>query len=477
MEDKRKALKDIAHFSVSTWVNFFLGFISTFILTRVFIPEVLGTINLFYSSITAFLYVVCLGLDNGYLRFFNEPPQGENRVSFLFKVLLISLLVAVLVGLITYCFFAENVVDFFLGQRSRNLLICIILGVLDQTVFRFLILSSRMKMDIRRYNIQTIAINLITRLSVLLGALIDKSSVFWAIYMNVGCMTLLAFFFLIWQRKEWFPKTINLNLSGYRQVIIFSLLGMLASVAIHINTLCSQIVLKTFIGTYAVGIFTSAAIFASVLSAVKGGFLTYWSAYMYSNYKDETKREWMMEVHDIVMLVSIFIIAFFFSFRSIIYLFIGPEFRSSKEFFSLILLFPLLQFVQETTQYGIPISKNNYITTIIFILTLLINVGVGMWLVPQIGIAGQAWGNAISGIFCYILITFFGQRFYKTIKNKYRSLAGLGLIIFLSVATYFLKTDVPVIILSVLSVVIACLLYHNTLNKSLSLIMSYLGRK
>jgi len=476
MEDKRRAVKDILHFSVSTWVNFVLGFLSTFILTRVFMPEVLGTINLFYSTITAFLYVVCLGLNTGFVRFFNETPNGESKALFLFKLLSISLLFAFVLGIISYSFFADNFVEFFLDKRGRALFICIFIGLIDQVIFRFLNLSLRMRMDIKRFNIQAILINIVTRLSVLLGALIDRTSAEWAIYMNTLSMTALVIYCLVWQRREWLPQKPNLSFKGYKTVFVFSLFSVLGSLAVQINTLASQLVLKNYLGTYAVGIFTSAAIFSSVLSALQGGFSNYWSAYMYANYQDESKHEWIKEVHDIIVFSCIIIIALFFSFRSLIYLFIGTDFRASKEFFSLILLYPLLMFVSETTQYGLPIKKKAHILTLIAISVLCINVSVGIILVPRIGIPGMAWGNAVSGIVSFVLLTVLGQKNFESIANKGRTLAGIGVIIILSFCAYFFKSDLPIIVSSVVAVVISGIIYHRTVAKITSLALLYIKR-
>ncbi len=470
MENKRKAVKDILHFSVSTWVNFILGFLSTFILTRVFLPDVMGTINLFYSTITAFLYVVCLGLNTGFVRFFNETPNGESTSLFLFKLLFISIFFAALLGCISYFFFADQIVDFFLDRRGRALVICIFLGIIDQVIFRFLNLSLRMRMDIKNFNIQAILINIVTRLSVLLGAIIDSSSAEWAIYMNTLSMSVLVVFCLIWQRKEWLPQKLSLSFIGFRKVIVFSIFSVLGSLAIHVNTLASQIVLKSYMGTYAVGIFSSAAIFSSVLAALQGGFSNYWSAYMYANYKDESKKEWIMEVHDIVIFSCIIIIALFFSFRSLIYLFIGPEFRASKEFFSLILLYPLLMFATETTQYGLSIKNKAHIITFVSVIALVLNVASGIVLVPKIGIAGMAWGNAIAGISGYILLTFLGQKNFKSISNNSRSFMGFVIIVLLSFCAYFFKGDFPIILSSIIAMTLSMMLYRNTLTKIVSLI-------
>jgi len=103
------------------------------------------------------------------------------------------------------------------------------------------------------------------------------------------------------------------------------------------------------------------------------------------------------------------------------------------------LLYPLLMFVSETTQYGLPIKKKAHILTLIAISVLCINVSVGIILVPRIGIPGMAWGNAVSGIVSFVLLTVLGQKNFESIANKGRTLAGIGVIIILSFCAYFFK--------------------------------------
>ena len=69
-------LKSVAKFSVPSWINFFIGLITVFIGTRIFTPDVYGVLNIFNTSSIAFVGFVCLGMDNAFIRFYHEPPEG-----------------------------------------------------------------------------------------------------------------------------------------------------------------------------------------------------------------------------------------------------------------------------------------------------------------------------------------------------------------------------------------------------------------
>lgn len=52
----------------------------------------------------------------------------------------------------------------------------------------------------------------------------------------------------------------------------------------------SQQIIREEIDAHALGIFASVSMFISILTAVQGGFSTYWSAYVYKNYSEEDSK-------------------------------------------------------------------------------------------------------------------------------------------------------------------------------------------
>lgn len=462
-----KEFKNIIHFSVSTWINFAVGFLSTFILTRVFVPEVLGTINLFYSTVATLMSVVCLGLDSGFIRFFNEPPDNERSSLFLIKLILICISFLIILAGISYIIFTNDITEFFLGRREFSLYICVIIGVINQIFLRFLNISYRMRMDIRNYNIQSVLTNIVTRLSVIIGALIDSNSANYAIYCNVLCISTLLIFYLYYQRKEWIPGKINFCYKHYGEIFKFSLYIVLAGIIINAYTLSSQLIIKYFLGAYSVGIYTSAALFITILSVVKGGFGAYWSAFMYANYDKPDKRAYIMQVHRVVMLLSIIFICFLFSFRRVLYLFIGSDFHESMTFFSLVIMYPLFQTIQETTGYGIMLKKKTHITTIISLFSFVINIGLGILLVQKWGIVGMAWANIVSAIFTYILTTLIGQKYFKSIPNSAETFVISVFIILLSIITMYITNDLYLIFICLFCVISASIIYRDLMIKGL----------
>lgn len=476
MSDGAKPIKDILNFSISTWVNFILGFLSTFILTRVFLPDVLGVVTLFSSSAIALLGIFGFGLDGSLIRFYNEPPHNEKISNFNFKLLTISVLLTFLVVSFAGILSGPKIIKFLIGRSELFFYICLSMCVIDQIILRFLNINYRMTMNIRQFNIQAIVINVVTKLSVIIGAVINSESVFYAILSNTICVTLVSLYYLLKQRVIWQPDGSIFDMAGYSPLLKFAFFSMSSMMLAQMFSLSSQLVINNMLGLYEVGIYASAGLFVAVLTAVKGGFCTYWSAFMYKNYMDDQKQSFIFDIHDIVMYLSVVFCALLFSTRNIFYLFIGEEFRSSIDFFSLIIFFPLLQTIQETTGYGINIKKKNYIYTMIMFISLFINVGLSILLIKQYTLLGVAWANFIAAVVSFCLTSVIAQYYYRSISKPIKTICSTLLLLSTAVFTTVIKNDCLLFCILVAIVFMDSLIYRKILKKLYIIIINRINQ-
>nr|WP_321262373.1 oligosaccharide flippase family protein [uncultured Sphaerochaeta sp.] len=464
--------KGILSYSISTWVNFFLGFLSTFILTRILAPEVLGSVNLYSSSVTSLLSIVCFGLDSSYLRFYHSPPQGDIK-SYLRNSILFCSIVVVIFGGVVFSIDPLWFSEYFLGIKSSLLSVSIFVAVLDQVILRFLNFTYRMRMDSKKYNVQNILINVTLRFGVIGGVIVNKSAK-TAIVSTTVLLTLLAIIYVFLQKNEFISKQTgcSFNLAGYKNVFKFGLFGAPANIVLHFYPLSSQILIKNIIGVGAVGVYSSASIFSAILSTVLGGFTTFWSAYIYAYHT--TQKEKIINAHDSVIYFLIVIFAGMIGCRDIIYLLIGSEYQASKYFFSLILLYPILQIAGETTKYGIQLSNKTYIITIIAIVSLFSNIMIGYLMSIRIGLLGIAFGNSFAGLISFLLATIIGQHYYKSISNPRRLIFGCINLCAIAIFGVVIKDTVTTIISMIVCIIIGSIIYRKTVWELLAKISLFL---
>lgn len=453
-------LKGVLLYSISTWVNLVLGFLTVTITTRVLLPDVYGQVSIFNSITSVLMYILLLGMDGAYVRYYNELPANDTRSQLLYKNLLYTTLFCLLVGSITVCFLGEEVSKFFFNICSKILVGYIFIYTLCQMALRYLNISFRMSFRITQYNIQNILMNNIFRLLLIVTALFTNNLEYIIAILSLGMLFVLVVYLYV-QRKEFIPVNIKgkldyrVSLHGYNSYFRFALFSAPTYIIFYFNGYMSQQIVMTSLGAYAFGIFSSTNMFSQLLGAMQGGFSTFWSAYVYKNY--ETEKEKIGLMHNYVLLFVILAVSALVLFRDPIYIFIGSGFHSSKHFFSLILMMPVLNIVSETTSKGIDIAKKNEYTLLSFIICIATNIGLCLLLIPTLGLAGAAWSNAISAIVLYILNSYFGQRYYKTILSLKKSLLGiLAIIILLSLPSFTL--DMLLIAVVVIAVDI-CILF------------------
>ena len=469
MENQKKEsiVKGVILYSIPTWVNLLLGFLSIVVLTRVLTPDVYGLLNLFLSLSSVLIYIFTVGTDGAYIRFFNEPPQHNTNSQLLYKNIILSVLFCVFFIIVALIIGFDHLSFLFWGLKSELTVLFLFIYTFSLVIMRYLNIYYRMSFQVKKYNIQNILMNSSSRFFILIAALFSNDFIVVSSLLTFGTV-LLTIVYLIIQKQDFTPidecgvKNYTFSLVGFKPYLVFALLSAPAYIVTYLNTYLGQQIVRTSLDAYSLGLFTSTGAFTAILASIKGGFSTYWSAYTYKNYN--TDRERIGKMHDMVVLISILSISALVMLRDCIYLFIGSNYHASKSFFSLLLFLPILSFIQETTDKGIAIAKKNQITLFIHIVAVVVNVLFCFLLINRYGIIGAAYSSAISALTLFLLSSYWGQKFYRTILSPLKS--GLGivlLIVVLLIPSIYGNIIVICICVSIIDIV-ACFVYKSEIK-------------
>ena len=94
-----KLFKKFIEFGIGNLIVLITGFISSPIITRLILPEEFGKFSMFNTLTSLFLFILMLGLDQSYIRFFYEEDE-EVRGKLLVRVVKISMIVNIILSLI-----------------------------------------------------------------------------------------------------------------------------------------------------------------------------------------------------------------------------------------------------------------------------------------------------------------------------------------------------------------------------------------
>ncbi|MBR1796587.1 MAG: polysaccharide biosynthesis C-terminal domain-containing protein [Clostridiales bacterium] len=452
-------LKTIIKFSVSNIVNLFLGVLSAIVLTRAFSPTIYGTLNIFNATVATGLSILYLGLDSSFIRFYNEPPSIDTNKELGTKLLFCSLLVTIIVSLVSIFVLYNDFSTYIFGFSSRIIVCMVFVSIIAQIVLRFLNIKYRMDFNTKQFTIQAILTQSVLKLFVIISALL-AFNIEGVVSFSALSIMILAIVYSYVQRKSFFSFKNFSDYTQYKPVFKFAAFSAPLSICINLNTSLTQQIISHSLNVSSVGIYSSAGYFASILGALQGGFSTFWSAYMYSNYRD--KQENIKKINEYLLLVIIIVYACLILGKDIVYLLIGQEYQESKSFFSMTLSYPILMLAAETTTYGIGIMKKTQYSLVCFIVSICLNLGLAYLFIPFLGLKGAAMASMLSGLVLYISRSIIGQKLYKSISDIRITIIDIIAIICLALVPAFLPERISYVAIIIIVAITIILNFERT---------------
>lgn len=467
----RNFFSSILKFSVSSWISFVMGIVSVMLLTRLFTPEVYGAWNFFNTTSAILVGVACLGLDGSFLRFYYELPPGWTVQELLTKCLCMSLLFLLIIFLVGSFFFVAQISIAIFNQVSFFLMTLLFVNVASSMVLtQFYASYFRVGNDPFNYTVERVLVEACSKLLVIAAAFISPDLETIVIINVIGICTLLLIYTAV-QRRKLFTTDLDWRKPGLSEIIKYGLFSWPLCIFLPLADWLNSFFITKELGNYSLGIYASAGFFVSAFAVVQGGFRTYWAAFMYKHYKDEQAK--IKKIHNYVAVFVIFILGAFILLQHIMYMFIGEQFHSSRLFFSLVLLSPLLGLYEQTTSYGMAISKRNEQSTAIYVLFAILNVVLLYILLPYFSVLGAAIASAGAAVVRFVLLTWRGQLYYDSIETKCKTLSGLTLIVLLAVSNCIFATQYTIEVGAVLILFfISAIIYRSDLTEAYEYVKS-----
>ncbi len=436
-QTRKKFLKNMVGFSLTTWIAFAVGLIASPIATRLFSTAEMGRLNLFFTYSSLFSATCYLGLDQAFVRFYNEPPAHSDRSGLFTYCVATSLAVGLLVALAAL-FFWRPISAQIMEAPDLSVFVCLALYSLCLIVFRYLSLSYRMAQDARLYTIQGVLQVVLTKLAYLTIAF-RSAQAKPAIWLLTGLLLAFVLVFAAIQRRR-FTRGFwrQVDRPFVREVTAFAAPLIPLAVMTWLNASVSLVVLKNLMGVSAVGVYSSGLVLASTVNVVQTGFNTYWAPYVYDNYQTGDKRRFFTVHRLMACLLTGFGLTLTLL-QAPVYLLLGQAFRGSSVYFSFLFLTPICYCLSETTGMGIGISKKSYWNTLIFLLSALVNISLCFLLIPIFQDAGAAMAAAGAAMVALAMRTVVGERYFKAIFDYRYLLYAVGLMLAASVASYALR--------------------------------------
>ncbi len=462
-QTKKSFLKNLAGFSTTAWVSFIISFMATPISTRLFPAAELGKVGLFSTYASLFASFCYLGLDQAFVRFFREPPARSSRQGMFTFCIATSLGFSLISSLVMFLGW-QSISGLVVGDADLSIFIALAVFSFCLIMFRYLSLTYRMEQNAKLYTIQGVAYALITKV-VYLFVGFNSAEGKTAILFLTLLMAVFAGVCIFFQRNRFdvhfaaqVDKPFLRDMAGYAAPLVP------LSIITWLNTSISQIALSQLESFGSAGIYQSALGLASTVNIIQTGFNTYWTPYVYENYKNDNKRRFFTVHRLMACLLTLFGLCMAL-FQAPVFLLLGKAYRESVIFFPFLFLSPICYCLSETTGMGIGISKKTHWNTIVFLASVLTNLGLSLWLIPLMGATGAAIASAAAAIVSLVFRTLVGEKYYKAIYD-YRYVAyTVGLTLVASFGNLLLaKQPLPKYILLSGTLLLALVLYRKEIK-------------
>ncbi len=425
MENEKKGINpvdlllSIFKYSIATWINFII-YGASLLLVAWFIPaNVWGQLDIFISTSTLIMNICILGLDQSFMRFFNEPPAPLDKGRLFGACFGISSLCLIVTGLICAFFYPQQVLGIFFVDKMPNIYVLyLFVNAFMAMIGRYVNLAYRMSGSIKLYTLESVLMQFFTKAFFIFGTLFG-TDLDTLVMFTVGGMTVFGIGFWLVIKKDIVISTDVIFTKANKQLLPYGLALMPTAVMLWLNSLFSKVYISKTIGNSQAGVFSMVSTLSNVVAIIQAGFATFWSAFIYANYKSEQEK--IKQVHDYLTFVIVEFFCVLVIFEDLIFWILGHEYANGIEVFPIMVLVPVFLIISETTVYGISIAKKPIYDTIGIGLSVVTNILFSLWLAPYYGLYGVCMALCISNFIMFVFRTVIAQRLYCSIPNAKRT--------------------------------------------------------
>ncbi len=451
-------LASVLKYSVPTYIGFAISGVAL-VLRGMLPPERTADPALFLAASATLMNMGILGLDQGLLRFFSEPPKGHTGRSLFKLCTCLSAAVLFLAGLVCSIFFPSKLAGLLsLSNLGGGVIPLLFLNAFFYMLVRYINVLLRLEGRLFAYTVETVCMQACFNLIYLFACFFTVNPFAPAILATASFGAVaLAYSFTLYGGKTVSQVAKAPLKPALAAILPYSLALAPTGIMLTFNTTAAGAYIGNTLGLWAKGVFSFGVVMAQMVSAIQAGFATFWGPYVFANHKTQQGR--IAKVQDVL---SFLIFSFFcclVAFEDILF-WLFPSYKACLAFFPLLMLNVVFFILCEGTVYGIAIAKKPVYDTAGIAIYAIVNLALCPPLCARYGLLGAAGALAAAACCMFTFRTFFAQRFYKTITNPKKTLAGFALCLFVAFCGTALATTFTAKGLCCLAaLVLYCLLY------------------
>ncbi|KKO46983.1 hypothetical protein WG68_03370 [Arsukibacterium ikkense] len=415
-------LKTLLGYASGTAVGALLSFMTLPALAWGFSQEDVGKIVMLQIACSLIAVIFSLGLDQSYVREFNEV---DNKAALAktcllpgFCLLVVFCLLAIifqqplsllLLGTSDSYFFAIAVFSFFVLYFERFFSVFIrmqewalayaVTKILPKAFFLTFVVSTYFYTQLQPFNI-----------------LIVMQAFSWLLAVIVMATYLRKVLKSALQAK--------IAASNLKPLLHFGLPLVINGVAFWGLTYVDRLMLAHYASFAEVGLYALAAGFAGIAMLFQQIFATVWHPTIYRWVAEGVQLSRVNIISNALQLFSFVLIALVGCFSWLIPYVLPTEYFAIEFIIVACIIQPLFIMISEVSGIGISVARSTKFLPVITLISLLLNVALNIWLIPQFGAAGAAVSTAIATGVYLLLKTELSVRLWQVLPRFRLYLCG-----------------------------------------------------
>lgn len=406
-QNSKKFMKNLVGFSIGPIVAAILSFIIVPITTYLVSPDDFGKAAMYTMGYTVSSLFIFLGLDQAFVREYNEH---EDKNNLFWNSLIFPLLFSLLLALIFIVFYKPISLIMF-GSIEKYVVVILALSLPFAIINRFSMLVLRMEEKAKTYSFLNI-LNKVLSIIILIPYLIfiDKSfkGIIIATFLNLVLISMIESYYVrhIWKFKFKFNKKL------LSKLFKFGIPLVPATVIGWVFTSMDRISLRQWSSFDEIGIYSAAFKIVAVLGILQQAFCTSWVPTALKWHKEKVSNDKFVQVSEIILAVMVMLFSFIILFKDLIIKLLSSNYSSAANSVPFLLLFPIMYTISETTTLGITFSRKTYYNIVISLVAAIVNYLGNYILVPKLGATGASISTGISYIVFFWMRTLISRRLW-----------------------------------------------------------------
>ncbi|WP_051205684.1 lipopolysaccharide biosynthesis protein [Butyrivibrio sp. FC2001] len=474
MSDLKSMLKHFLAISIGTIFNMIIGVVSVPIITRLVDTGTYGSLSLFNLYSDILVMVLCLGLDQAYVRFYYAKEGVGYKACLLKYCYSLSIFVALIVSAIfVFIVFVLGITIGFSFFFILSLAIYVLIGLTS----RFSFLTLRLEYDSKTYSLLNVIHRfLFALLAVAILSLRTREKFETLVLCTIISLLIPMIISIYLKRNIWMCKKNDQVIIG-KEVLAYGLPFIFSIGIVTLFNGIDRLTLNAFSGTKEVGVYASAQELLKVFAIIQTSFNIIWKPYAMERHEKKPKdKDHYAQIFDFACaLMFLFGITIILG-KDFFALILGEKYREAAFVIPCLCFYPMMYTISEISSVGIDFSKKSSNHIWVAAISCIVNIVGNAALVPILGGKGAAISTGVSYIVFFSLRTFFSVKAYGMIFRLHKVTIVIFLSFMYALYSTFNTVNIFGLLAYCLNVCVILILYWKQISLAYLHVLAFIGR-